>query len=87
MPPRQGTSGRLLWIKEDTWDTDPVTPVKRLVPLSAQEGFRADQPRTPAKIYDGTRNSKGSFKGMIYALRAISRSRSTSASSARRSTA
>lgn len=70
LTPRQGTSGRTLKLKEvtagvSTWGTDPVTPVKYLVPLAGADAFKAKQPRNPAKIYDGRRSSKGSYLGMI----------------------
>lgn len=65
MPGRNKVLSRLTWIKESTWATDPGSPVKRVVPLADEEGFKNSQPRNPARIFDGIRAEKGSFKGMI----------------------
>lgn len=68
MAQRLGTRSRGLFIPEsDGVGVDPASPQKFVIPLSNVDGYKTDQPRTKAKIYDGTRNSKGSVKGMISA--------------------
>lgn len=68
MAQRLGPLGEGLWIPEtDGVGVDPASPVQYIMPLSAVDGFKTDQPRQAAKIYDGTREAKGSVKGMITA--------------------
>ena len=63
--PRQGPLGRMYHIREASWNVDPTTPTIHLMPLHAQEQFRTDQPREQAVVYEGTFQSKGSYKGPI----------------------
>lgn len=68
MNPRQGALNRMLLIREASWAVDPVTPNAFLLGLFAQEGFRTNQPRNQATIFEGTLTSKGSWKGKIAAV-------------------
>lgn len=63
---RQGVLAQLAKIKENVAiDTDPITPTPYIVPMSGTVTLSHKQELIQAKIGDGRRSNKGSFRGMI----------------------